>query len=323
MRPAKANAFMLFLLLFNIILTLALSLFYMQLGESARFFFTTPWFAIINQLVGFLLPVALWIKITGDKIFLPSMKLGRVNIILILALSFCLQPAMMLLSALSSLFVPNTVAGVLSDWQSYPLAVSLAAIALTPALCEEITFRGYILSQLSGAGIRKAAFVSGLFFAMMHLNAQQFLYAFIMGVIFAYFVYYTRSIRASVLAHFFINAVQLLINQLLITVQPEDAALNAAAMAMSSREIWQTALYMSAVSLIFLPAVVILFRTFITHNRQRNIKHDMYERIIAPSENGVEPPDLTEPPQDAKVFGVLFWGAAGVYVLFMAAFWPG
>ena len=57
--------------------------------------------------------------------------------------------------------------------------------------------------------------MSGLVFGLFHLNINQFCYAFVIGVVFAFLVEATGSIWSSVLAHFAINTYSITIIQLL------------------------------------------------------------------------------------------------------------
>jgi len=69
-------------------------------------------------------------------------------------------------------------------------------------------FKGIILSDCQNIEIVKSSFVLGLFFVFIHLDMHQFLYTFIIGIIFAVFVLYTGSIFSSITAHFIINGTQ-------------------------------------------------------------------------------------------------------------------
>jgi hypothetical protein len=83
---------------------------------------------------------------------------------------------------------------------------------------------------------------------------------------------------------------------------------------------WGTVSYMAAIALIFLPAVVILSRAFITHNRQRNIRRDMHTAFTG---DGL-PASYTEDKSTPRpaVFGPAFWGGAAVYGVFIVLVWP-
>lgn len=65
--------------------------------------------------------------------------------------------------------------------------------------------RGVVFSNYRGVDIRIAAVVNGLFFGLFHLNFQQASYAFALGIVLTFIVYYTDSLPAAMLAHFTIN----------------------------------------------------------------------------------------------------------------------
>jgi hypothetical protein len=245
--------------------------------SSAVSFFFTPWFLILAQVISFLIPLGLWLAFTRDKLVynLPHMKLGKINIITITALCFFAQPALMLISALSTFISPNNIAGTMMEMQQYPYVVIVAAMALTPAFCEEVVFRGYALSQFNKLDIKKAAWLTGLGFGLIHMDAQQLIYATLMGVALAYLVYYTRSIRAGVLAHFLINFFQVSL-QRLISMMPAETV---EAAEYAEADIWPAIAGLAVLTLIFTAAAVPLFKTFLLHNRQRNIRYDMKEVI--------------------------------------------
>ena len=74
-----------------------------------------------------------------------------------------------------------------------------------PAVFEECFSRGILLSGYHFLGKYKAQFACALLFGLLHLNPQQFPYAFIVGFIFAFLVERTNSIFASILPHMIIN----------------------------------------------------------------------------------------------------------------------
>jgi hypothetical protein len=90
---------------------------------------------------------------------------------------------------------------------SLPLWAFVLVVALTPAICEEFTVRGIILSGYKKTNINKAAVITGFMFAVLHLNPSQFLYTFALGVILAYLVSVTDSIFASMICHFIFNGI--------------------------------------------------------------------------------------------------------------------
>ena len=78
----------------------------------------------------------------------------------------------------------------------------LAAIVLAPALCEELFFRGFVLTGLCAHyGPRWALGGSALLFAASHFNPWQFLPLFLFGLFLGALVYWTHSIYPAILAH--------------------------------------------------------------------------------------------------------------------------
>lgn len=178
---------------------------------------------IISQFLIFIVPAILFFVITKEEIktTLTLKPLGLGNALIIIIISIFIQPLMSLLSALTSIFFTNEVSNTLMQINEIPFIFVLISMAVTPAICEEVFFRGIVFSGYKNLKLTKAALMTGFMFGLMHLDAQQFLYAFAMGVIFAYLVYYTKSIFASILAHFVINGTQVLYSRILISNVPD------------------------------------------------------------------------------------------------------
>ena len=207
------SAFMLFVVVFYLGMVLVRDILFSVLSNRGVNMdaIPTPLILIFSQVFGLVLPFVLWIIFTGDsfKRNLPSEKLDRTNIKYIVQLSFLIQPAMMALSAISTIFAPNIAGEVITAFMAYPFWLLVLAIAITPSICEELVFRGYIQTNTPGKKIRDIAIMNGLFFAIIHMHPQQFFYTFALGVLFAYMVYYTKNILSVMLAHFIINGTQL------------------------------------------------------------------------------------------------------------------
>lgn len=86
-----------------------------------------------------------------------------------------------------------------------PLAVVLLGGCILGPLCEELLFRGLIARRLARYGQKPAAFVSALLFGLYHANLSQFCYAFLLGLLLAYAMFYTGRLRTSVLLHMLFN----------------------------------------------------------------------------------------------------------------------
>jgi len=208
----NASAFMLFLMVFfigaNVLVGELIGI--LRALDVPVAFFGTLWFAIAMQLIGTLLPLFIWLSITGDSFSanMPNQPLGGKNILLITVFSIFVQPAMMLISAFFSQFFVNDAAQLFSHFAAQPWWLMMLAIAVTPGVVEELVFRGYIQSAQKSNAFWKIAVMNGFLFALLHLSPHQFAYTFALGVVFAYLVYFTRSIWAGILSHFIVNGSQ-------------------------------------------------------------------------------------------------------------------
>lgn len=84
-------------------------------------------------------------------------------------------------------------------------------VALLPAICEELIFRGIITNGLKKYGIVVAIALSAVLFALMHQNLQQLIYQLFLGAIMAYIVLKTGSIIYTMALHFFNNFIIILL----------------------------------------------------------------------------------------------------------------
>ena len=82
----------------------------------------------------------------------------------------------------------------------------LASAVLTPIM-EELLYRGILYGRLRRTlGTRTALIGSALVFAIMHGNLVQFLYALLMGLLFAAFLEKDRNLVIPILCHMAVNA---------------------------------------------------------------------------------------------------------------------
>ena len=302
----SANTFMLFLLSYNSLLIFAIASLYWNFWHGTDSFaaglINSHWFLPVGQLLGFLLPMAVFGSLLRgveerEGIAPTPIKkkpLGLINIVLIIAISLIIQPLVMLVSGLTSLFFPNPASALLSDLVALPIPLALAILALTPAICEELVFRGFIQARYEAQPMVYTALVNGLFFGIIHLNLHQFGYAFLMGIVFAYMVYFTQSIYSAILSHFVINASQFFL-----------AYLNAAQLYGSPEraELWEAIVELGRLSLFILPLIVLLFYLFVWHNRQKNpVSETAIETAI----------ETAKPPHP---FDISFWAVLLLYVL--------
>ena len=88
----------------------------------------------------------------------------------------------------------------------------LVVLALAPAICEEIAFRGFILSGFQQSGHKwTAILLSSALFGATHLVLQQSLPAFAVGIVIGFIAVQTRSIWPCIGFHLIYNSLGLII----------------------------------------------------------------------------------------------------------------
>ncbi len=160
-----------------------------------------------SQLI-LILPSLIYIgkgKLNLRKVF----RLNRIrpgNIILIILFSYLITPLMTFINALSMLFVENTTSAVMVNLVvENGLPLSLFMVALIPAIFEESVYRGIFYNEYRKVNPLHAIFLSAFLFGIIHLNLNQFAYAFAMGIVFSLAIEATDSIISTMIIHFFIN----------------------------------------------------------------------------------------------------------------------
>ena len=130
--------------------------------------------------------------------------------LLMIVAGLCLIPIGSFVNLISMLIVRNMVTESAAEVLEYPFIAVILCVGVIGPLIEEMACRGLIFS-----GMRKdmsalgAILLSALAFGMIHMNINQFLYAFVLGFFFAMAVEATGSIWPSVIMHMVINTEQM------------------------------------------------------------------------------------------------------------------
>lgn len=117
-----------------------------------------------------------------------------------------------------------------NGYQWYHFVLDTIKLAIVPAFCEELLFRGLILDRLSRFGRAKAIFISALLFGLMHQNPGQIFYTFILGLILGYMFFESGSIWGGIILHFVNNFTQVIMNAVNYTQHEARATFIIAAM---------------------------------------------------------------------------------------------
>lgn len=128
---------------------------------------------------------------------------------MIVLFTLLIMPLVTVLNAVSMFFTDNAVAAMQDDIVGVPLVVMWLLIGVYGPFCEEFVFRGILYSGYKRTGkMIGAVLLSALTFGLMHMNFNQALYAFAIGVLLAMLVEVTGSLWASTLCHMIFNSMQ-------------------------------------------------------------------------------------------------------------------
>ena len=104
--------------------------------------------------------------------------------------------------------VDQTVEGMQGILQGNSLAATVICVALFPAICEEVVFRGVLQYSLQRHGTpRIAILLTGVVFGLFHMDPIRIPVAAMTGIALCYALYRSRSILVPMLMHFANNAV--------------------------------------------------------------------------------------------------------------------
>jgi len=167
------------------------------------------------QLTVFLLPALIFIFLRGRG-YARAIRLRRpraVHLPLLLAAFFALLSGALLLSILfgGTDTVGNSAASFekaapLTPWQAL---IAVPVVALLPALCEELLFRGVLCTELDRRGAWRALLVGALLFSLIHFDLSNLPVYFFAGVLLTLVLYVTDSLIAAMLVHALYNLVSL------------------------------------------------------------------------------------------------------------------
>ncbi len=102
----------------------------------------------------------------------------------------------------------DVTVSLLSFDAAWQFPATLVAVAILPAICEELTFRGVLqplFARWTGSA-HVGIWISALLFSAIHLQFQGFLPRMILGAGLGYLVYYSGSLWPAIVAHFLNNA---------------------------------------------------------------------------------------------------------------------
>lgn len=264
----------------------------------------------LSHTIIFIIPAIIYLIITkqSPKKVLKLNKLYLTDSLLLILLAFICQPIMMFFSLISQFFFENEIGNFVGTIVETPYIVLLLLIAVLPAITEEITIRGVILSGYENINTYFACAVTGLLFGIMHLDPQQFLYATLLGFILALVVRITNSIFASALIHFFVNGTSITLQKLLSSMSSNTEIIEQAAdvslRSMSTTEKGVVVVFYGCIALGFAILAFFIIRSIKNINIKRGIISK--EAVMLRSYNNEE-----------RVFNIPFIAIIVIYIFIM------
>lgn len=168
---------------------------------------------LITEFLLIALPTVIYVKVRGATIKkeLRFNRLGFIDALLVIVAFisayfvavFINLIGEILISLMGNLIIPDI------PFAKNPTEyfVLLFVIAGSAGICEEILFRGFILRAYEKLGMWPGIIVTALLFSILHLNIQNILAPFFLGIILGFVVYKTNSIFAGIIGHFINNAI--------------------------------------------------------------------------------------------------------------------
>lgn len=190
-----------------------------NIDNFKKFFATT-----VTYQIAFIMAPALFMAVILTTRPLKTLLIQRTSIWAVVwapVLAVILHPTIKFISKLLIELYPinegvaahlTEISKRLEDSPSVWLTVLL--IAATPAICEELAFRGFILSSLRHWGSRRAAImITSLFFGLVHGLLQQSINAMLVGMLIGYIAVRANSIWPCMAFHFANNTMGLLVGK--------------------------------------------------------------------------------------------------------------
>lgn len=304
-KVSRANTYFLIIILLQLFLPVGLVFRWFNITDSKSMLF-------ISHVITFIFPAIIYLIITKQSIknVLKLNKLYFKDALLIILLAFVCQPIMTFFSLISQFFFENEIGNFVTGIVDSPYIILLLLIAVLPAITEEITIRGVVLSGYEDKNIYLAASITGLLFGIMHLDPQQFLYAAVLGFVLALVVRITNSIFASALIHFLINGTSITLQKLLSFI-PESTSVMEQATDVSLKSLAFSekifiAIFYGLIALVFGIAAYFIIRKLAELNIRRG--------IINRDELSIKYNKSNE-----RVFNIQFIAIIIVYLLYMMA----
>ena len=205
------------------------------------------WMNNITQIIGFAMPVAIYLLLFGSSnVHGLMLRKGSVFLLLAPLLILSATPIIDLSAMVNQWLIPagssleaafkpaeelaKRMTIMFLDPQSgISMGVVFLSIAVIPALCEELVFRGVLMPLLAKMtrNIHLAIWITAALFSLIHMQFYGFLPRMLMGGLLGYLVIWSGSLWTAIAAHFVNNATAFILFQWYGTLEtPENSLLS-------------------------------------------------------------------------------------------------
>ncbi|VDN47678.1 conserved membrane protein of unknown function [Petrocella atlantisensis] len=229
---------------------------------------------LISQLGFVALSVVTYMIVTKSPVK-PTLHLHKIrplDALICIGIAWSIMPSLSVINVLSQFFVRNQIQDALLAVLDYPYLFVILLTSVFPAIFEELLTRSLIISNYRKETVLVTCIISGLFFGFIHLNINQFLYAFVMGALMCYVVLITESIYSAMIIHFTINATSttmLYVSNLVIKAFSDNELLMGEIAANTDPTNAQLAIMLIGLliyALFFIPIAFLLMRSLLKRN---------------------------------------------------------
>lgn len=154
-----------------------------------------------------LLPTIIYIKVKGASLK-ETLRLKKIRVkhcFLVSIITILLYPLAMLgniiILILLSLFGELQPPQIPTPNNVVEYFILILIVSLVAGICEEVLFRGFMLSAYEKIGKTKAIIITSILFGFFHFNLYNLFGPIVLGLVFGYLVFLTDSIFAGIVGH--------------------------------------------------------------------------------------------------------------------------
>lgn len=149
-------------------------------------------------------------------------KIKGADVFYIFLITVVTRPIIGVISMITSYFTVDTpMAEAVSILSKMPFLAMFLVVAILPAIFEEFFMRGIVANNFKRYSLFAAALFNGVLFGIFHMNFEQGFFPILLGFLAIYLMYYTQSIVAPMLLHFFNNGTSVILTYLLTLLPGE------------------------------------------------------------------------------------------------------